>query len=90
MDLAGEGRFDFWISNFKFQKRFLAWGIESRKRPGRCDDAGAGCWVWVKARKGREGAKGRGAKGARKSLGSEKPRRAKGEGLERASHYVPV
>jgi hypothetical protein len=23
VDLANEGRFDFWISNFKFQKRFL-------------------------------------------------------------------
>ena len=51
-----------------------------------------GCWVWVwvKARKGREGAKGKGAKKARKSLGSEKPRRAKGEGLEHASHHVPI
>lgn len=44
VDLAGEGRFDFWISNFKFQKKFLAWGIESRNRPGQ---GAMRVWVWV-------------------------------------------
>lgn len=53
VDLAGEGRFDFWISNFKFQKRFLAWGIESRKRPERCDDAGMGMGMGAGAKKAR-------------------------------------